>query len=30
MSHVIPADLIVSVSGIRGIVGEGLTPAVST
>ncbi len=30
MSQVIPADLIVSVSGIRGIVGEGLTPAVST
>jgi phosphomannomutase len=30
MSQVIPADLIVSVSGIRGIVGEGLTPAVAT
>src|SRR4051812_38543437 len=30
MSQIIPADLIVSVSGIRGIVGKNLTPAVTT
>ncbi|MCE9530271.1 MAG: phosphoglucosamine mutase [Planctomycetes bacterium] len=30
MNQVIPSDLIVSVSGIRGIVGEGLTPAIAT
>jgi phosphomannomutase len=30
MSQVIPSDLIVSVSGIRGIVGQGLTPGVAT
>lgn len=30
MSQIIPADLIVSVSGIRGIVGKNLTPGVTT
>lgn len=30
MNATIPADLIVSVSGIRGIIGQGLSPAVAT
>ena len=30
MSQTIPSDLIVSVSGIRGIIGQGLTPAITT